>query len=352
MSQQTTEQHEQQPEKKNRFAVSREVHEEYVTHVAQAINAITEKVRAGDKPPSVSPPFCPTTGFAYGGASMTRLMLASMEKGYADDRWMTFKQLQNHKFKDKNFKVKIRKGEHGVKLLRSEDVAFVVDKDGKWEFLNEDREKQLRGQGVEVQRKTLFYPYTVFNASQIDGFPPKENPAPAMSEEERNKAIDQFVVCLGVKLEHGHEKPQYHGDKDTIMLPDQDKFPTPDDYYSMKLRLAFHASGSNDRERREPGDFEVMRGEAFSLLAGARFGLPMPVDGGSWPDKFEGGEKWKAMEASADASKMLSVLEQFSRGEEPKASWFPKKDEWPAMIAAQEIAAPPAPEHAAGPRMQ
>jgi hypothetical protein len=95
-----------------------------------------------------------------------------------------------------------------------------------------------------------------------------------------------------------------------------------------------------------------MRGEAFSLLAGARFGLSMPADGGSWPDKFEGSDKWKAMEASADASKMLSVIEQFSRGEEPKAHWFPQKDEWPAMIAAQESAAPPAPEPAAAPRMR
>jgi len=78
----------------------------------------------------------------------------------------------------------------------------------------------------------------------------------------------------------------------------------------------------------------------------------MPVDGGSWPDSFEGGAKWKAMEASSDASKMLSVLEQFSRGEEPKASWFPKKDEWPAIIAAQEIAAPSAPDQATAPRMK
>ena len=281
---------------------------------------------------------------------MTRLMLESMDKGYSDDRWLTFNQLQSHKFANKNFKVKIRKGERGVKLLRSEDVKFVVDKDGKWEFLDDQRAKELRGKGVEVQNKTLFYPYTVFNASQIEGFPPKEHPAPSMSEEERNAAIDRFVACLGVKVEHGHEKGRYDGEQDTIMLPDPDKCPSLDNYYAMKLRLAFHATGHNDRERREPDSFEVMRGETFSLLAGARFGLPMPANGGAWPDKFEGGEKWKALEASADASKMLSVLEQFSRGEEPKAQWFPKKEEWPAMIAAQE--SPPTSQPAAAPRMR
>jgi len=349
--QQTEQQTGQQPEKKGRFAISREEHEKYVTAVAQTMNAITGKVRGGDRPPSVTAPFCPTTGFAYGGASMTRLMLESMDKGYADDRWMTFKQLNNYKFESKNFNVKIRKGEHGVKLLRSEDVAFVVDKEGKWEFLTEEREKELRKQGVEVQHKTLFYPYTVFNASQIEGFPPKEAPAQAMTEADRNTAIDKFVACLGAKVEHGHEKPRYDGETDTVMLPDPEKFKNLDDYYSMKLRLAFHATSHNDRERREPGEFEAMRGETFSLLAGARFGLPMPADGGSWPEKFEGGEKWKALEASADASRVLSILDQFSRGEEPKAAWFPRKEEWPAMTAARESAAPPAPEPAA-PRMR
>ncbi len=334
---------EQQPERKNRFSVSREAHEEYVGNMAYTMNKLTETIKAGDRPAPVSTPFCPTTGFAYGGASMTRLMLASVEKGYSDDRWLTFKQLQNYKVETKNFKAKVKKGEHGVKLLRSEDVQFVVDKEGKWEFLDDARAKDLRKQGVEVQRKTLFYPYVVFNASQLENFPAKENPAPAMSAEERNALIDKFVACLGVKQEYGHAKPGYSGEKDTIQLPDPATFKSPDDYYAMKLRLAFHATAHNDRERREPDNFEAMRGETFSLLAGARFGLPMPANGGAWPDTFQGAEKWKAMEASADASKMLSVLEQFSRGEEPKANWFPKKEEWPAMIAAQESPAASAP---------
>jgi antirestriction protein ArdC len=340
--QQPEEQATEQKEKKNRFSISREEHEKYVTDVSQTINTIVDKVRVGDRPFPVSPPFCPATGFAYGGSSMTRLMLESIDKGYSDDRWMTFNQLQNHKVETRNFHMKIRKGEHGVRLLRTEEVSFVVDKEGKWEFLSDEKAKYLRTQGNEVQRKTLFYPYTVFNASQIEGFPPKEQFTPAPNDEERNAAIDKFVACLGVKLEHGHEKASYDGPSDTIRLPDPQQFTCLDDYYSMKLRLAFHATSHNDRERREPDNFEVMRGEAFSLLAGARFGLPMPVDGGAWPNEFKGAEKWKAMEASADASKMLSVLDQFSRGEEPKAQWFPKKEEWPAMVAAQEMP-PPAP---------
>jgi hypothetical protein len=57
---------------------------------------------------------------------------------------------------------------------------------------------------------------------------------------------------------------------------------------------------------------------------------------------MKGADKWKAFEASADVSKMIAVLDQFSRGEEPKAKWFPKKEDWPAMTAAQESPAEPA----------
>jgi antirestriction protein ArdC len=344
-----------QPEKKNRFSVSREVQTEFVEKMAKTMLELTETITTGVKPVPVPAPFCPVTGHAYGGASMTRLMLAGMEKAFTDDRWLTFNQLQQYKAQTKDFKPSVRKGEHGVKLLRSEEVKFIVDeKSGKWEFLSEEREKELRQMGKngpKIQSKTLFYPYVVFNASQIDGFPPRENPAPAISPEERNALIDHFVACSGLKVEHGHEQPRYDAKTDTIQLPDRDKCSSPDDYYAMKLRLAFHATGTENREKRSMDEFEVMRGETFSLLAGSRLGLPMPADGGSWKDKFEGVENAKAFEAAADASKMLAVLEQFRQGLEPKAKWFPPKEQWPApeTSPSPEQAKP---EPAAAPRMR
>jgi antirestriction protein ArdC len=321
-----------QPEKKNRFSVSREVQTEFVADVAQTILELNEKVPTGVKPAPVSAPFCPVTGHPYGGASLTKLLLISMKEEFTDDRWLTFNQLQEYKATSKDYKPTIRKGEHGVKLLRPEEVRFLVGEDGKWEFLSEERARELSKvkDGPQVQSKTIFYPYTVFNAAQIDNFPPRENPAPVISPEERNALIDRFVACSGLKVEHGHKSAKYEAQTDIIQLPDQDKFDSPDDYYAMKLRLAFHATGIEKREKRSLDKFEVMRGETFSLLAGARFGLPMPADGGAWDKKFEGVENAKAFEAAADASKMLSVLERFQMGEEPKAKWFPKKEEWPA----------------------
>lgn len=114
----------QTQEKKSRFQVSREVQEEFVNGIAEAMLALTSKAagkpHVADTPTGT--PFCPTSGREYGGPNMLRLMLAGMEKGYSDDRWLTFKQVRQYQSEHPNLKVGIKKGEHGVKLLRPEEV--------------------------------------------------------------------------------------------------------------------------------------------------------------------------------------------------------------------------------------
>ena len=69
----------------------------------------------------------------------------------------------------------MKKGAKGVKLLRPEEIAFIVREDGPWEYLTNKQLKDIaaqREQGQEtpdVQHMMLFYPFTVFNAAQIEG---------------------------------------------------------------------------------------------------------------------------------------------------------------------------------------
>jgi antirestriction protein ArdC len=292
---------------------------------------------------------------------MTRLMLESMARGYTDDRWLTFRQLQQYKAEHKDFKPTIRKGEHGVKLLRGENVAFLVDGQGKWEFLTDERIKELEksGKGQSIQRKTVFYPYTVFNASQIEGFPPKEKPTPELSAAERDALIEKFVACSAIPVERS-DRPAYDGVNDTMKLPTPEQCGGMDDYQAMKLRLAYHATGHASREDRIEGEeqrrFEEMRGEMFSLLAGSRFNLPVPTNNADiWKEELAGVEYRIAFEATADASRMLTLMDQFGRGEQPKAGWFPKQEEWPSLLAANETkpeAAPSEPAPAQRMRMR
>ena len=142
----------QTQEKKSRFQVSREVQEEFVNGIAEAMLALTSKAagkpHVADTPTGT--PFCPTSGREYGGPNMLRLMLAGMEKGYSDDRWLTFKQVRQYQSEHPNLKVGIKKGERGVKLLRPEEVFFTIGEDKKWTF-----HSQEEARAIEAQRRRL-----------------------------------------------------------------------------------------------------------------------------------------------------------------------------------------------------
>lgn len=333
-----------QNEKKSRFQLSREVQEEFVNGIAQTMLSLAENAEQG-QPSVAETPFCPVTGKEYSGANMVRLALTAMEKGYADNRWLTFKQLQAVREEHPDLNIRIRKGEHGVTVLRPEDVFFTVEKEGKWNFVSEEQAKGL----PDVRRHTLLYPFTVFNAAQIENFPAKEQSAPAMTEAQRNDLLERFVASSGVAVEHGKGVPRFDHRTDTVRLPHPENFHSSGAYYAAKLREFFKATGHTSREARQPVKaqtlkscaFEEMRAEMFSMLAGAKFGLPMPEHGSAewlrlWNQTFSGGESRALFRAASEAARALTTLRQFEAGEQPAARWFPKHEAWPELVEMQK----------------
>lgn len=331
-------------EKKSRFQLSREVQEEFVNGIAQTMLSLAENAEQG-QPSVAETPFCPVTGKEYSGANMVRLTLTAMEKGYADNRWLTFKQLQTIRDEHPDLNIRIRKGEHGVTVLRPEDVFFTVENDGKWNFVSEEQAKDI----PDVRRHTLLYPFTVFNAAQIENFPAREQPAPVMTEAQRNELLERFVASSGVAVEHGKGVPRFDHRTDTVRLPHPENFHSSDEYYAAKLREFFKATGHESREARQPVKaqtlkscaFEEMRAEMFSMLAGAKFGLPMPEHGSAerlrlWNQTFSGGESRTLFRAASEAARALTTLRQFEAGEQPAARWFPKREAWPELMEMQK----------------
>ena len=340
----------QTPEKKNRFQKSREAQEEFVNGLAATMLTVaeaagkTEKAGAANAP--LAMPFSPPTGREYGGANMVRLMLTSMEKGYQDDRWLTFKQLEQYQKEHPELKIGVKKGQHGVKLLRPEEIFFTVQEDGKWKFHTQDEARDIetqRKQGADLpptQHKTLFYPFTVFNAQQVYGFPKKEKPAKTMTEFERNDLVERFVASAGMRVEHHNGAASYSPADDQIQMPFPDSFPRSDEYYALLLREFYAATGHSSRENRqqEPQNlksqaFEEMRGEMFSMLAGAKLNMAMPKNSSSgqiahWNQKFSGGDVKEIFKAATDAAKMVTAMQRFETGERPKTWWFPKAEAW------------------------
>lgn len=351
--------------KNDKFSRSREAKEEFVNRIAELM---VELGKSGDKWHAgwkkngfVGCPFCAATSRPYSGVNAMMLMLTSMVKGYQDDRWMTFKQMNAIKEKDpENLKnMHIRKGEKGVSILRPDPVSFMIDQEtGKWIFLNKEQISEIlkcnetlpEDQQTEIHSYIIYHSFTVFNAAQIECFPAKEKIEEDMQElcVARNAMLEKFFASSGVEVRHYGNQPCFSRNQNIIVMPIPAAFESQEEYYSAKLHEFFHATGHESRENRLKGTygtkdyaFEEMRAELFSALASAHLGLPITDRNSAayisgWNKKFSGGDVHAVFSAARDASKILTLLAQFENHEQPGLAWFPKEEMWPELIEAQK----------------
>ena len=348
----------QTPARKTAFQISQDVQEEFANDLARMMASLSQK-QGNTQDSALGMPFSAASGREFSGANMVHLMLASLEKGYTDNRWMSFKQLEQFQRDHPDMSVYVRKGEKGTKVLWPQEVSFTIGEDGQREILSQGRLaeiQRLKDAGEtdglpEVQKGILYYPYTVFNAEQIEGFPAKENPAPAMSAEEKQELVDRLVTSSGVQVSYtDFGAAHYSQDSDRIVMPTPGRYgdSNPLAMSATKLRQFFHATGHQERENRfalkgatlKPYALEEMRAEMFSVMAGQYLGLPMDAQTTganvqSWNEKFTGGDARAIFQAATEAGKVLTTLHQFRSGEAPKAKWFPPAEQWGLLHDAQ-----------------
>jgi antirestriction protein ArdC len=350
-----------------RTKYSQEVRDIFVDDLAQRMMNVSDRISKGEKLPSFDMPFSPVTGKEFQGANQTQLVMAGLERGYKDNRWASYEQFGKLSEDYPEMNLRLPKGERGVVLLESREASYITGKNGEREWLSSTRKEeieQMRAAGEvvpEINTVVLFSAKTYFNAEQITGFPPKENPKPALSAEERDAVIDGVIASAGVKVQENSRsqarfrETTHDAANDILNMAPSDTFASHDQYQATKLRGFFHATGHENRERRFNAEgatikdvaYEAMRGEIFSMFAAAKYGLPMPKGfsaekvASRWDQKFSNDNRahYEAFLAAADASKIFAVLNQFERGEQPKAGWFPPKEDWPALNDGQKAQA-------------
>ena len=140
---------------------------------------------------SVNIPFSAADGRTYDNANRTRLVMASVEQGYTDDRWMSYRQIEDFRKAHPDQDVRIRDGEQGTRVFLPQAVSFIVTEDGQKEVLTQARLDELKGREnpPAIQEGVLLTPSTVYNAQQIENFPAREHPAPELTAEERQNVL-------------------------------------------------------------------------------------------------------------------------------------------------------------------
>ncbi|MEJ5038590.1 DUF5710 domain-containing protein [Acinetobacter johnsonii] len=257
------------------------------------------------------------TGKPYRGMNLVNLMSVAENKGYEDNRWITYKGAEK-------LGAQVKKGEKSTSIhywkfyeeqvLKDEDNKPILDKDGK----------QITVQ-VKLDNPRVFFA-NVFNAEQIDGLPPKEQIIKPIAEWERHKRAEEILEASGVSIRHKPGDAAYYRPSiDEITLPKREQFQTGDRYYATALHELGHATGHPSRLNRDlSGGFgsenyakEELRAELASLFIGQE--LQIGHDPGqhiaylkSWVKVLEDDPK-EIFRAARDADLISSFLLDLSQ---------------------------------------
>jgi len=300
---------------------------EYVDQVA---GALIEQLKAGTAP-WVKPwqpgerfmPYNPTTGNPYHGMNAVWLMSRAESQGYADARWMTYRQAQA-------VDAQVGKGEKGtaIQFWKWQGLEPVRDAEGK-PLLDQDG-NQVR-HTVRYERPRV-WSAVVFNAEQIDGLAPAAN-RPSLPAWERHQRAETILSRFDATIRHVRgDRAFYRLSDDSITLPERGQFASADGYYATALHEAAHATGHPSRLNRpdlghpfgsEAYAREELRAEIASLMLGEQLGIGH--DPGqhsayvaSWIRALENDPR-EIFRAAADAEKITTLVRSFEREREQQA---------------------------------
>lgn len=347
---------------------------------------------------SVGLPRNAVSGRTYSGGNRLMLMMQGMDQGYADPRWLTFKQAQS-------LGGTVGKGEKSTPIEywdempfhRRRDVDITLDgtrvKLGETPEKNAQSVKLSNGLAVDTRKLVveaegtkyswrqaerslnLLFDKTshAFNVEQCVGLNiepmalPKERPTV-----EKIAAIEKIAEGMkidGLQLGHGGDRAYYSPGRDAVQMPNHDQFESPEAYAGTLLHELGHATGGENRLNRPLSNGfgtpeyarEELVAELCSAFASAETGVQFDDKNhaayiGSWLEVLKS-DKHAVFAAAKDASKAVDYLidkslaveiKQGVEVSEPQLQAEPVKAEElvkPAKAARKRVARPePIPE--------
>jgi len=280
------------------------------------INMLENGVAPWQKPwnpgdAAVGMPKNPTTDRTYRGGNALHLMATSLQRGYNDPRWMTYKQASDQGWQ-------VRRGEKGTQIEFWEvKPARRETSPGDSAGGSEDRDGQDRRDTRLVHRV-----YTVFNAKQIDGVPEYQPKRPTPFEVV--SSAERILDNSGATINHDQaDGAFYNRSSDSIHLPPKEAFRDAAGYYGTALHELAHWTGHPSRLNRPTlyasykfGDTnyakEELRAELASVFLAAERGIPHDPEQhaayvGSWIKTLQQ-DKNEIFRAAHDASAATDYL--------------------------------------------
>lgn len=263
---------------------------------------------------SLGIPFNPTSERAYRSGNAIHLMATSLQRGYEDPRWMTYKQASENGWQ-------VRRGEKGTQIEYWEAKEASDKTQPSLSDPRTDASTVSKDAGA-AQSRFVHRVYTVFNAQQIDGIPlerPKQHtPFDAVH------AGEQILSNSGANITHDQaDRAFYSRSQDAIHLPPKHAFKDAAGYYGTALHELAHWTGHPSRLDRPTltesyrfGDTnyakEELRAELASVFLSAQLGIPHdPEQHAAYVNSWIGAlrrDKNEIFRAAHDASKATDFI--------------------------------------------
>ena len=258
---------------------------------------------------SLGIPFNPTSERSYRGGNAIHLMATGVERGYADPRWMTYKQATDNGWQ-------VRRGEKGTQIeyweVRQDPDQTQRSQPGE----SGDRDTATDNNAEARKSRPIHRVYTVFNAQQIDRIPPHSPRRHTTFE--AVQAGERILKNSGANIAHDQaDRAFYNRSSDTIHLPPKGAFKDAAQFYGTALHEISHWSGHPSRLNRSTltdsyrfGDVnyakEELRAELASVFLAAERGIPHdPEQHAAYVNSWIGvlkGDKNEIFRAAHDAS--------------------------------------------------
>ena len=197
------------------------------------------------------------TGRLYAGGNILLLALDSLEAGYGDNTWATYKQWQH-------LGGQVRRGEHGTRCVKW--IAKTIGTNGS---ADDDNVRQLL-----IPRL-----FTVFNVAQVDDYQSATN-ANADSPNPMLR-VEAFIAATGANIDYGFNTAKYRPLIDRIQVPGINQYDEAEDHYATLLHELVHWTGHQRRLARTFGErfgdtayaVEELVAELGAAFATARLGI-------------------------------------------------------------------------------
>jgi antirestriction protein ArdC len=249
-------------------AAKRDHYQELTDKIITALEAGTRPWQKPWDPNKAGGPAMPVnaaTGRRYRGINTLALGISTLAFANDDPRWCSYKQAAERGWQ-------VRRGEKGTTVYFFKQLEI------------EDRNAP-EDDTSHTKRIPLLRSFTVFHASQIDGIPAFTPPAAEDTPWRRPDAVDTILRNSKAVIRIGGDRAFYSPASDTIHLPPENSFKSPEGWAATALHELAHHSGAPHRLNRDlTGRFgslayarEELVGDLASYFMGSQLGLPTDV---------------------------------------------------------------------------